>query len=118
MNQAFIVCCKETTTNRDQEEELFGPRNKEWTLDRWKSVLWSDESKFEIFGSNHRVFVRHSEGEQMVSTCVVWCDGNTVGDLFRIQGTFNQQHAIPSGLCLSFVIQQDNEPKHGSVRTI
>ena len=33
-------------------------KDEEWTLDRWRSVLWSDESKFEIFGSNHRVFVR------------------------------------------------------------
>ena len=28
-------------------------KHEQWTLDRWKSVLWSDESKFEIFGSNH-----------------------------------------------------------------
>ena len=51
--------------------------------------------------------------------------GDTVGDLFRIQGTLNQHgyHSIlqrytnPSGLCLvapSFVFQQDNDPKHTS----
>ena len=49
--------------------------------------------------------------------------GDTVGDLFRIQGTLNQhgyhsilpQYAIPSGLRLvglSFVFQQDNDPTH------
>ena len=49
--------------------------------------------------------------------------GDTVSDLFRIQGTVNQhgyhsilqQYAIPSGLHLvglSFVIQQDNDPTH------
>uniref|UniRef100_A0AAZ3QFI7 Uncharacterized protein n=1 Tax=Oncorhynchus tshawytscha TaxID=74940 RepID=A0AAZ3QFI7_ONCTS len=53
------------------------------------------------------------------------CDGDTVSDLFRIQGTLNQhgyhsilqRYAIQSGMCLvglSFVFQQDNDPKHTS----
>ena len=93
-----------------------------------------------MFGSNRRVFVRCREGERINSACVVptvkhgggggvmvWgCfAGDTVGDLFRNQGTLNQhgyhsiqeQYAIPSGLCLvepSFVFQQDNDPKHNS----
>ena len=40
-------------------------------MDQWKSVLWSDNSKFEIFGSNRSVFVRRREGDRMVSACVV-----------------------------------------------
>ena len=51
--------------------------------------------------------------------------GDTVCDLFRIQGILNQhgyhrilqRYAIPSGLSivgLSFVFQQDNDPKHAS----
>ena len=51
--------------------------------------------------------------------------GDTVGDLFKSEGTLNQhgyhsilqQHAILSGLHLvgpSFIFQQDNEPKHTS----
>jgi hypothetical protein len=51
--------------------------------------------------------------------------GDTVSDLFRIQGTLNQygyhsilqQYAMPSGLRfvgLSLVFQQDNDPKHTS----
>ena len=27
-------------------------KHEQWTLDRWKSILLSDESKFEIFGSS------------------------------------------------------------------
>ena len=57
-------------------------KHDQWTLDQWKSVLWSDESKFEIFGSNHRVFVRRRVGERMISACdshrEAWrrrCDG-------------------------------------------
>ena len=78
-------------------------KHKQWTLARWKSALWSDESKFEIFGSSCRVFVRRRAGEQDNDLCMCgshrdtwrwWCDGallvTTVSDLFRIQGTLNQ----------------------------
>jgi hypothetical protein len=110
---------------------------KHWQLDKWKSVLWSDESKLEIFGSNYRVFVRCRVGELKISTCVVptmkhggggvmvWgCFvGDTVSNLFRIEGTLNQhgyhsilqRYAIPSGLLLvglSFVFQQHNDLTH------
>ena len=40
-------------------------------FDRWKSVLWSDDSKFEIFDSNLRVFQRRRVGERRISACVV-----------------------------------------------
>ena len=51
--------------------------------------------------------------------------GDTVGDLFKIEDTLNQhgyhsilqRHAIPSCLRLvgpSFIVQQDNDPKHTS----
>ena len=35
-------------------------KHEQWTLDRWKSVLWSDQSKYEMFGSKRRVFVMNS----------------------------------------------------------
>ena len=118
---------------------MLGPQHEQWILNRWKSVVWSDESKFAIWGSNHRVFVGRRVGERMISACVVpivkhgrvdvmvWgCfAGDTVCDLFRLQVTLNQhgyqsilqRYSIPSGLHLvglSFVFQQDNDPKHTS----
>ena len=82
------------------------------------------ESKLEIFGSNRCVFVRCGMGEQMISTClfstvkhgVMVCGcfaGDTVCDLFRIQGTLNQhenhsilqRYAILSGLHLVGLLQ-------------
>ena len=114
-----------------------GQEYEQWTLDRWKSVLWSDEYKFEIFGSNNRAFVSRRVGERMISACLVptvkhggggmmvWgCfAGDNFSDLFSIQGILHQhgyhsilqQYAIPSGLRLvglSFVFQQDNDPTH------
>ena len=88
-------------------------------------VLWSDESKFELFGSNRRVFVRrsvisacvvptvkHGEGGVMVWVCFA---GDTVCDLFYSPGTLNnhgyhiilQQYANPSGLHLVPLSQKD-----------
>lgn len=32
-----------------------------WTTAQWDRVLWSDESKFEIFGNKRRVYVRRSK---------------------------------------------------------
>lgn len=126
-------------TGNKQKRLVWAKEHKEWTLNQWKSVLWSDESKFEIFGANHRVFVRRRKGERMDSTCLVptvkhggggvmvWgCfAGDTVGDLFQIEVILNQhgyhsflqRYAIPSGLRLvgpSFIFQQDNDPKHTS----
>ena len=53
------------------KKPLIKRTRRRWTLNRWKSVLWSDESKFEIFGSNRHVFVRRRVGERMISTCVI-----------------------------------------------
>ena len=126
-------------TGNKQKRLVWAKEHKEWTLDQWKSVLWSDESKFEIFGSNHRVFVRRRKGERMDSTCLVptvkhggggvmvWgCfAGDTFGDLFKIEGILNQRgyhsilqrHALPSDLRIvgpALILQQDNDPKHTS----
>ena len=76
-------------------------KHEQWTLDRWKSVFWTDDSKLSIFGSNHRVFVRSTVGERMISARVVptvkhggggvmvWgcVAGDTARNLVRIQGT-------------------------------
>ncbi|KAF0026156.1 hypothetical protein F2P81_020893 [Scophthalmus maximus] len=49
-------------TGNKQKRLVWAKEHKEWTLDQGKSVLWSDQSKFEIFGSYHRAFVRRRKG--------------------------------------------------------
>ena len=133
----WITAKKPLLKDTNNKKRLaWAKKHEQWTLDWWKSVLWSDESKIGIFGSNRRVFVRRRVGERMISVCVVhamkhggggvmvWgCfAGDTLCDLFRIQGTLNQhgyyilqRYGITSGLRLvelSFVFQQDNDPTH------
>ncbi|KAI5706979.1 hypothetical protein M8J75_013076 [Diaphorina citri] len=113
--------------------------HKDWTIDQWKKVLWSDESKFEIFGSKRRVFVRRRPGERVAEGCtvasvkhgggsvMVWgCFGGSgVGDLVRIEGIMRKEeykkiledNVVPSGTNLignGFIFQHDNDPKHTS----
>jgi len=113
--------------------------HQNWTLEDWKTVLWTDESKFIIFGSRRRAFVRRFSGERAKDYCIsptvkhgggsvmIWgCFGGTnVGDLVKIDGILKKEqykqilenHAIPSGLRIlgpNFVFQQDNDPKHTS----
>ena len=100
-------------------------------------VLWTDESKFEIFGSKRRQYVRRRSNERYHPKCIVptmkhgggnilvWgCfSGHGIGDLKRIDGRMDKEmyhqilirHGVPSGLRLvgqGFVYQQDNDPKH------
>lgn len=95
--------------------------HRHWTLEYWKKVLWTDESKFEIFGSNRRTFVRRRTNEKMLEQCILssvkhgggstmdWgCfRGGKIGDLYRVEKTLRKEsyHEI---------LQQDNDPRHTS----
>lgn len=135
-----VAAKKPKLTNRHKKNRLeWAKAHKNWTIEQWENVLWSDESKFQIFGSNRRVFVRRSKEERASEACtvptikhgggnvMVWgCFGNSKpGNLVRITGKLNkegylkilQDSAIPSGLSLigsGFIFQQDNDPKHSS----
>ncbi|KMQ83819.1 paired box protein and transposase domain containing protein [Lasius niger] len=114
-------------------------KHRDWAFEDWAKVLWTDESKFEVFGLKRRVFVRRTPKEKMLPDCVVptvkhgggsvivwgsFCAAG-VGNIVKIDGIHKkeqykiilQQHAIPSGERLigkPFVLQQDNDPKHFS----
>ena len=75
---------------------------------------WTDD--LHMCGSHREAWRRRCDGVGVFA-------GDTVSDLFGIQGTLNQhgyhsilqQYAIPSGLRLvglSFVFQQDKDPTH------
>lgn len=104
----------------------------------WSSVLWSDETKIELFGSRDVSFVWRKKGEAFNPKNTVptvkygggsrmfWgCfSANGTGKLFTVDGIMRQDQYIkiltenlkPSAEALSiganWVFQHDNDPKH------
>ena len=80
-------------------------KNKDWKIQQWSQVLFTDESKFEIFRGNRRQYVCHLIGECMIKQCViptvkhgggsvmVWGGivGNKVGDLAQIEDIMDKK---------------------------
>ena len=98
-------------------------------------MLWIDKSKFEVFGSQRRTFLRCRKKEKMLEEGLlpfvkhgggnvkVWgcCGGGKVGDLNRgkrdLEEGLSLHFATPCGRRLigdNFLLQQDNDPKHSS----
>ncbi len=109
---------------------------------KWKSVLWSDESKFYILVGNHgrRVLRAKEEGDlpachqrsaQKPASLMVWgcTSAYGMGSLHVLEGTMNaeryikvlEQHMLPSRWRLfqgrPCVFQQDNAKPHTAAFT-
>ncbi|KAK3512455.1 hypothetical protein QTP70_013003 [Hemibagrus guttatus] len=110
-------------------------------MDYWNHVLWSDETKINLFGSDGVKRVWRQPGEEYEDKCVlptvkhgggsvmVWgcMSAAGTGELQFIEGTMNanmycdilKQSMIPSlwRLGRRAVFQHDNDPKHTSKAT-
>ena len=83
----------------------FARDHVQWTEDDWSKVLFTDESKFELFGTNRRMFVRRRKNELYINACLsptvkygggsimVWgaISLNGMGKLNRIHGIMDQR---------------------------
>jgi hypothetical protein len=117
----------------------FAKKHVKWSKQKWAKVLFSDESKFELFGSKRRLFVRRQPGERFIKSCImptikhggggimVWVGISTNGvtRLKIIVGIMDRKvyhsilvhTAMPEGMRLigkGFVFQEDNDPKNAS----
>lgn len=118
----------------------FAKDHLNWTTQQWAKVLWSDESKFNMFGSDGVKYVRrpighrndpkyqlptvkHGGGSVMVWGCF---SRDCVGPIHEIRGIMDKEmykgilqnvmlpHAknkMPRG----WIFQDDNDPKHTSL---
>ena len=120
----------------------FARYHENWTVEDWKRVLWSDETKINRIGSDGRVYTWKKKGEPLSdrtttptvkhgggNNLMVWgCMGwNGVGRLTEVQGIMDAKQyceILEDGLVDSFeeldieegerIFQQDNDPKHTS----
>lgn len=117
----------------------FAKTHLNWTISKWKTVLFSDESKFNLKGSDGVRLVRRPKGERLNpryskgtvkhggGNVMVWgCfSGHGIGPIHKINGIMDRfvykdilkdvmlTHA-EENMPLKWTFQQDNDPKHTS----
>ncbi len=111
-----LSCKKEAICEPFSYRVLWAKAHLKWTVSKWKSVLWSDESKFDILVGNHgRHIIRAKEGDlpacyqrsvQKPASLMVWAciSAYGMGSLHVLEGTMNaeryikvlEQHMLPS----------------------
>ena len=140
--KAVVKKKKPLLSARHRQRRLaFALKYKEWTVEDWKRVIWSDETKINRLVSDGRQWVWKQKGEGLTErevqgtvkygggNIMVWgCMGwNGVGHLAKVEGRMNadqyvsilEDNMLPSleesGIPEEEVIfQQDNDPKHTS----
>ena len=125
---------------RHRKERLdFAIAHKDWTLEDWKRVVWSDETKINRLGSDGRKWVWKKTGEGlsdrlvegtlkfgggslMMWGCMLWegvgygckIDGRMDGDLYVqiLEDELQQSLEYHGKQATDIIFQQDNDPKH------
>src|SRR5215469_2041447 len=129
-------------TEKHKKERLdFAIAHQDWTLEDWKKVVWSDETKINRLGSDGRKWVWKKAGEAlnerlvngtvkfgggslMMWGCMLWdgvgyackIDGRMDGELYTriLQDELQESLNYYGKDPSSIIFQQDNDPKHKS----
>lgn len=121
---------------------IFALARRNWTIDQWRSIIWSDESKFEVTVGDERKKVIRNKGEAFHTDCLkrkvkfpaslmIWgcMSAQGVGRLQFIDGTVNAtgyQEILKTSLLPSipslkhenkYVFQQDGASCHTAKST-
>jgi hypothetical protein len=142
--KAVVKKKKPLLSNRHKKRRLaFALKYQHWTVEDWKRVIWSDETKINRIGSDGQEYVWKKKGEGLTAreikgtvkfgggSLMVWgCIGwNGVGVLSEVEGRMDAEQYVAileQGLLQSMedsgipegdiIFQQDNDPKHTSRR--
>ena len=122
------------TATHKKQRLSFAKEYQHWTPSDWATITFSDESKFNLFHSDGRIYVRRKIGEEFREDCIqptqqsgggsvhVWgcfCQSE-IGPLVRLTSTVNstsyqnvlEDHLIPYIAGRALIFQQDNAPAH------
>ena len=138
-NRSALLSSQRKASSKDdsQESQQFAEDKQTKYMDYWNHVLWSDETKINLFGSDGVKHVWQQPGEEYKDKCVlpkvkhggvsvmVWgcVSAASTGELQFIEGTMNakmycdilKQSMIPSLQRLGpRAVFQHNDPKHTS----
>ncbi len=135
---ARIPAVKPLISPKNKKARLaFAQQHVVWSDEKWQTVHFSDESKFNLYGSDGRQYVRRGKGETLSPKCVkssvkfgwggvmVWgsISAEGVGRLVRLEGRVNagvykalvEEHVLPvlrGAVNQPAIFQQDNAPCH------
>lgn len=128
-----------------QQRLLFAKKYKNWTVDDWKQVIWSDETTINLYGSDGRSYCWKRPGEQLQphhikptvkygrGSIFVWgcITSQGVGYMCRIEGRMDAelyQSILGDELMRTLtwygleknqvIFQHDNDPKHKAKSTM
>jgi transposase len=138
--KAVVKKKKPLLTPRHKRERMdFAIAHKDWTIEDWKVVVWSDESKINRLGSDGRKWVWKRAGEGlsdrlvsgtvkfgggsvMIWGCMMWdgpgycvkIDGRMDGDLYVsiLDDDLHKSLRYYGKKPKDITFQQDNDPKH------
>ena len=145
-HKARKIVKKPLLTKRHRDARLqFALAHKDWTLDDWKRVVWSDETKINRFGSDGkqhcwvkdagfssklvRPTVKFGGGSIMIWGCMTYAG---LGNMHEVEGKMNadqyiqilDQSLLPTMRSMrafpfeKLIFQQDNDPKHTSKKAL
>lgn len=124
-----------------KQRKIFAKKYSEWPVEKWRNILWSDESKVVLFGSKgRREYVRRPAGAAFKPqyttktvkhgglSLMIWgCFSYAgVGPIIEIVGIMDKEYYLKKvlqdvmypyaaeNMPLKWVFQQDNDPKHTS----
>jgi len=124
-------------SDKNQKIRLqWAKQHRDWTIDQWRKVVWTDESPFMLRYQGKKRVLRYANERYVKAFMMgtvkhdkkinVWGCFNYkgVGDLYQVQGNLEKNqfkqilihHLVPSMNRMfpdgSGIFQQDNDPKH------